>query len=93
MRRLALLTLLIVLVCPSAARAEDAARLPTNLTGMTQVNEPDLMLRIQSRHADIGFAPNTQMTPAGGDGGDPVGWLPDAIAKPLPNDPRVAAKT
>ena len=63
-----------------AARAQDASTLLTNPAGMTRLQDSELMLGIQPLYGDLGFTQNsnTAVPGGGGNGDDPIGWVPGA---------------
>src|SRR5690349_11644925 len=61
------------------ARAQDASTVLTNPAGMTRLEGTQTMAGAQLLYGDFGLSlTRTTNTASGGDGGNPVGWLPAA---------------
>jgi long-chain fatty acid transport protein len=59
-----------------AARAQDASTVFKNPAGMSFLEKSELQAGVQAIYGNVGFSPNSQTTTTGGDGGNPVGWVP-----------------
>lgn len=61
------------------ARAQDASTVMTNPAGMTRLEGTQVLAGAQLMYGDIGLSlSSTPNTAGGGDGGNPIGWLPGA---------------
>jgi len=59
-----------------AARAQDASTVFKNPAGMSFLEKSELQAGLQALYGNVNFSPNSQTTTTGGDGGNPVGWVP-----------------
>ena len=63
-----------------SSRADDAATLFRNPAGMSRLEGSSVLLGAQAIYGDLGFVPNSNTTTSGGDGGNPIGFLPGGSA-------------
>jgi long-chain fatty acid transport protein len=59
-----------------AARAQDASTVFKNPAGMSFLEKSELRVGLMAVYGNVSFSPNSQTTTTGGDGGNPVGWIP-----------------
>jgi long-chain fatty acid transport protein len=63
-----------------AARAQDASTVFTNPAGMIRIIDSQFLFGIQPMYGDLDFDRDRNTTVSGGDGGNPVGWIPSGSA-------------